>query len=404
MNYKTALIKRNIELAGMFPFVMLGKLAGYIFRLKTQHRIFLFYPGADFGGSIMVNADIAECIKDAKPIIIFSKKPKNNGLEQRFKIDGVRVLDLHKYIDNKWLHFLNFFFRGVIASWISKAENPVVFGGECMFFYKIIPHVKKNTRCIELCHLSTWFNFSQAFIKDMDVRIFSTPQIKREAESQYQTNGVPAQYNNRLFFVDNKVDLPPYRQTENPRLEVLFVGRGAPQKRVHLIAAIAKAMHDSGSNVHFSFVGDVENIIPKEIQEYCTLHGSLQHNALVKTYDESDVLLLTSAWEGLPIVVMDMMARGKIVVSTAVGGIPDYIIEGETGFLINETEEDKIVSAGVACLNKIIDNPAIKTRIQQNAYNYAQEHFSEEKFCSTYRNFILGPFPENLLDFQTAKV
>jgi glycosyltransferase involved in cell wall biosynthesis len=390
MNYKQSLLKRNTELLLMSPFVFAGKLAGKLFKLKTQHRIFLFFPTADIGGSIKVNADIADCIKDAKPLIIFSKTPKDNGLKPLYDIEGVRIIDIHKYIDNKLFHFVNFFFRGVIASWINAARQPVVFGGESMYFYKIIPHVKTGTRCVELCHLNTWFDFSQAFIEYIDLRIFSSPQIKRDAEQQYKANNAPAKFFQRLRFIDNKVDIPPLVSAKNPVLEVLFAGRGASQKRVHLIAEIAKRMHASESKVHFSFVGDVGKIIPEEVKPYVTLYGSLSKDELYNTYARADVLLLTSSFEGLPIVVMDMMARGKVVVSTAVGGIPDYIIPKQTGFLITETGEDKIVSKAIEYLNELIENEELRVKIGQSAYQYALAHFSAEKFCSSYRNILLG--------------
>src|SRR5215470_11655423 len=128
MTYKAAVAKRNIELVIMFPFVLLGKLAGKLFPLKTQHNIFLFFPASDIGGSVKVNADIIECIKDQKPVIIFSKKPKNNQFRGLFEKEEVRIIDLHKYIDYKIYHFANFFFRGVLSAWINKSDNPVIFG------------------------------------------------------------------------------------------------------------------------------------------------------------------------------------------------------------------------------------------------------------------------------------
>lgn len=390
MNYRAAVVKRNLELAGMFPFVLLGKLAGRIFRLKTRHNIFLFFPGADIGGSIKVNADIAECIKDAKPLIIFSKKPRNNKFRHLFDIEGVRVIDLHKYIDNKFYHFINFFFRGVLASWINQAENPVIFGGESIFFYKILPHVKKKTRKVELCHLNTWFNFSQAFVKYLDVRIFSTPQIKRDVEHQYEKDGVPKKYYERLVFVDNKIPIPERRIINNTSLQVVFIGRGSPQKRVHLIAEIAKQLHEEGSDIHFSFVGDVEGLVPVEVQKYCTMYGNIKEtDKLHSVYDRSDVLLLTSAFEGLPIVVMDMMARGKTIVSTAVGGIPDYITHGNNGLLVYEKEEHAIVAKSVQLLKELNANREQLKKMGDANYEYAIEHFSGEKFCSFYRNMLV---------------
>lgn len=390
MTYRTAVLKRNAELALMFPFVLLGKLAGRLFPLKTRHTIFLFFPSADIGGSVKVNADILNCIKEHKPLIIFSKKPKNNQFRHLFEMEGVRILDLHRYIDNKWFHFINIFFRGVLAANINREENPVVFGGEGLYFYKVIPHLKNSVRKVELCHLNTWFNFSQAFIKYIDCRIFSTPKIKRDVELQYRENNIPQAYFEKLFFIDNKITIPPRQEIKNPVLEVIFVGRGAPQKRVHLIAAIAKKMHEQGSPVHFSFVGDVEDIVPEQTHPYCKFYGNVKdEQALHTIYQQSDVLLLTSAYEGLPLAIMEMMARGKVVLSTAVDGIPDYITHKENGLLITETLESAIIEAGVKLLDLLIADPALRQTIGENSYQFAVNHFGGEVFCSSYQK-ILG--------------
>jgi L-malate glycosyltransferase len=389
MTYRTAVFKRNFELVIMFPVVLLGKVVGNLFPLKTKHSIFLFFPSADIGGSIKVNADITNCIKDQKPIIIFSKKPKNNQFRYLFDIENVRVIDLHKYIDNKWYHFVNIFYRGILAAWINKSDKPVVFGGESLYFYKIIPHIKKEAKAVELCHLNTWFNFSQAFITYMDRRIFSTPKIKRDVEKQYIQNNVGQSYFNKLYFIDNKVDIAPYHEVFNKNLEVIFVGRGAPQKRVYLIGEIAKRMHEAKIQVHFSFVGDVENIITREQKEYCTLYGNVSNQEELHTiYQQSDVLLLTSLYEGLPIAVMEMMAKGKVIVSTAVDGIPDYIEHKETGLLITAKDENEIVESAISLLEILIKNPELKKQIGKNSYSYAIKHFSGETFCTSYEKIL----------------
>ena len=390
MTYKAAVLKRNIELVIMFPFVVLGKLAGQLFPLKPQHKIFLFFPASDIGGSVKVNADITECIRDQKPVIIFSKKPKNNQFRSHFEMEGVRIIDLHKYLDNKIYHFVNFFFRGVLAAWINKSDKPVIFGGESIFFYKMLPHVKKNTKKIELCHLNTWINYSLAFAKYIDLRIFSTPKIKRDVEELYNRNHLPQSFFNKLLFIDNKVDIPPFKEISNNILEVLYVGRGAPQKRVYLVAEIAKQMHQSGDPVHFSFAGDVESLVPVDVREYVTLYGNVRdEKALHDIYMGSDVLILTSAYEGLPIVIMDMMARGKIVLSTAVDGIPDYITHLENGMLITEKDETKIVQQGVELLRLLLTRPNLKREMERRSYQYALRHFSGETFCHSYRKFLL---------------
>ena len=389
MTYQTSVLKRNFELVIMFPFVLAGKLVGKLFPLKTKHQIFLFFPSADIGGSIKVNADITNCIKDQKPLIIFSKKPENNQFRHLFELEGVRIIDLHKYIDNKLFHFINFFYRGILAAWINKVDKPVVLGGEGLFFYKVIPHLKKESKNIEICHLNTWFNFSQAYIQYIDCRIFSTPKIKRDVEKQYKENNIPQLYFDRLRFIDNKVDIPAYQSASNAVLQVVFVGRGAPQKRVYLIDSIARKMEEQNRPVHFSFVGDVEKIISEKSRQFCTLYGNVNdEKELHKIYQQSDVLLLTSSYEGLPIAVMEIMARGKVIISTAVDGIPDYITHQENGLLISEIDEDKIVEKGIELLDLLINDPDLKKKIGLNSYSYAVQHFSGETFCMTYKRIL----------------
>ncbi len=391
MTYKQALLKKNIEYLLIYPIVLIGKLAGFCFPIKGDSYIFLFFPNADIGGSIKVNAEITDLLKEIKPIIIFSKKPHNNEFIEQYKLDGVRIIYLHKYIDNKIFHFVNVFFRGVIASWVNKAKRPIIFGGECIFFYKMIPHVKSETKIVELCHVSRWINYTQAFIPEIDARIFSTQLIKREVEQQYIKNDIAKKYFDKLFFVDNKIKIPAFIETNNPALEVVFIGRNAPQKRVHLTVEIAKKLKQAKANIHFSFVGDLGEYAATDMKEYCTFHGLVKDKAIVNDiYNKSDVLILTSAFEGLPIVVMEMMARGKVVLSTAVSGIPDYITHLETGLLVFKKDETEIVKACINLLTMLEADRLLLKKLGLQSYNFAKNKFSAIQFDAFYKNIFLN--------------
>lgn len=392
MTYRTAILKRNLEMVLLYPFVLMGKVMSPFFKLKKEHKIFIFSPSADIGGSIQVNIDLCSCFADQSPLVIFSKKPKNNEFLPFFNIEGVTTIDLHRYVDHKLYHFINFFYRGVISSWINKVENPIVLGGESLFFYKVLPHIKKNAKRIDICHLNTWFNYTQAFIKDLDARVFSTAKIKRDAEELYKRNNLPETYFSRLHFINNKVNIPAHFESLNQILQVVFIGRGAPQKRVHLIKTIAKKMNDMKSKIHFSFVGDVEKIINLADYPYCTFYGNIKDRDKMKeVYKNSDVLLLTSAYEGLPIAVMEMMAYGKVVVSTAVDGIPDYIINEENGFLIeNNSDESKIIDEGISILQNLVNNKTLLEKVGEKSRIYAEKHFSGEAFCESYSRILFS--------------
>ncbi len=388
MSYRTAVIKQRIEFIIIYPIVFLGKIYGRIRPLKTPTSAFLFSPSADLGGAIKVNADIAECIKNKKPLIIFTKKPKNNGFIKLF--DGFQCLDLGKKIDNKVYHFVNIFYRGVLASWINKSKNVVIFGGECLYFYKMLPHVRKEVKRVELCHLETWFPYSIGFIDLISDRIFSTLKLKEKVIEQYKANNVDEKFYERLHFVENKINIPAYHEVNNTNLEVVFIGRGSAQKRVHLIAAIAKSMNEKNYPVHFSFVGDVSTKIPANDFPYCKFYGNVKEEEMLNSiYQQSDVLILTSSYEGLPVVVMQMMAYGKVVLSTAVNAIPDYIKHNENGLLIKATDEKEIVEEGTELLKTLIDNPSLKNRLGLKSREIAIEKFNGELFCKEFSKFFV---------------
>ena len=390
MTYKAAIKKGKLERMGMAPFVWLGKLAAIFFPLKTQHDIFLFFPNADIGGSPRVNAELTHLLRNRKPIIIFSKKAHNNQYRQRFEAEGVKILDIHQWVDHKAFHFINFFFRGLIASWINKQPKTIVFGGESIFFYKIIPHVRKDIPCIELNHVNKWLPYTIGFIDRINARIFSTRAIMKDVEAQYRENDLSQDYFNKLHFIDNAIDIPGNQPVDNEQLEVFYIGRGSPQKRVPLVAAIAEAAHEKKLPVHFNFIGDVEKVINTSNYPYCTFYGNINDDNLMNNlYEKADVLILTSAFEGLPVVIMQMMAYGKVVLSTAVSGIPDYIFHEKNGLLIYATDEAGIVAEGLEKIEKLLHDPSLRKKLGAQAKKDAEATFGREAFEKNYLD-ILG--------------
>ena len=82
------------------------------------------------------------------------------------------------------------------------------------------------------------------------------------------------------------------------------------------------------------------------------------------------------------------MARGKIIISTAVDSIPDYIEDNITGMLIENKDEEYIISKGVMILKHLSQHPEITKKISLNAYKFACSHFSKEKFDSFYKEIL----------------
>lgn len=121
---------------------------------------------------------------------------------------------------------------------------------------------------------------------------------------------------------------------------ILAVGRLHPVKdHAFLIRACAE-LRARGVGVQCSIAGDgperrkLESLIQRlELQNCVTLLGHIERESLGDLYEQADAVVLTSRSEGIPLVLMEAMARGKIVVAPAITGIPELITAGETGFL-----------------------------------------------------------------------
>lgn len=129
-------------------------------------------------------------------------------------------------------------------------------------------------------------------------------------------------------------------KTNDDPFSLLAVGRlHAVKDHAFLVRACAQ-LRDR--NVHFecSIAGEgpersnLESLIRKcGPEKHVSLLGHVARDDMNALYDRADVVVLTSRSEGIPLVLMEAMARGKIVLAPAITGIPELVIDDKTGFL-----------------------------------------------------------------------
>lgn len=85
-----------------------------------------------------------------------------------------------------------------------------------------------------------------------------------------------------------------------------------------------------------------------------------------------DVLVISSKWEGLPVTLLEGMAARRPIVSTAVGGVPNTVSDGESALLV--PPEDSLALAN-ACL-KILDNPVLAQSLGEAGFARVKSQFS----------------------------
>ena len=162
---------------------------------------------------------------------------------------------------------------------------------------------------------------------------------------------------------------------------LLFVGGLTPPKRLDtLLQAMAEVVRVC-PETQLRIVGDGEDRPRWEalagdlgITGQVTFAGALPHEDIPAEMRSASVLVHCSDHEGLPSAIMEALMCGLPVVATRVGGIPDLIQDGGTGFLVDPERPDETAERLVT----ILSNPDLIARMSRAALAFARAHLDKE--------------------------
>ena len=162
---------------------------------------------------------------------------------------------------------------------------------------------------------------------------------------------------------------------EPEAIVLTHVGRFAPPKN-HALLIEAFAQVRTHTPLYLLLVGggELEDAVRQQVvelglQERVRFLGVRADVADILR--ASDVFVLSSRWEGNPMSVMEAMAAGLPVVSTAVGGVPELVQEGATGLLVPSEDTGALACA----LQALVDDPARRQAMGAAARQHAIAHF-----------------------------
>lgn len=163
----------------------------------------------------------------------------------------------------------------------------------------------------------------------------------------------------------NPVDLDALCSPERPATDsptVLFLGEVGERKGAwDLVAALPAVVERvPGARVRFGGNGDLDRLRAEVTRlgmaDRVDILGWISGEEKLSALAGSDVLCLPSYHEGLPMSVLEAMAAGLPVVSTPIAGIPEAVVEGETGFLVPPGDRAALADR----LARLLADPALR--------------------------------------------
>lgn len=174
----------------------------------------------------------------------------------------------------------------------------------------------------------------------------------------------------------------------NPRPRLLLVGRLSVQKNPLLAVRALALVRDLDWSLDVIGEGPLgadlrEEIKTLSLQDRVTLHGWLAGDAVSALMERSDILLMTSLHEGLPMVGVEALHHGLAVIGSAIGGLQDVVEEGKNGFLCPLEPE-----AFAARIREVVTDQVRLTALRQASRELAGR-FDLDASVATYEKVLL---------------
>lgn len=169
------------------------------------------------------------------------------------------------------------------------------------------------------------------------------------------------------------------------------VGRLLKEKGYDVLLQAFKEVSEKHSNVTLSIAGDgpeLESLLGlrKELGLSRQAHFLGFRDDVPDLLSSWDIYVQPSRWEGLCITVIEAMASGLPVVATNVGGIPESVVDGKTGFLVHAGDMQELAEK----INLLIENPRLRRKMGSEGRDLIRKNYSLKVTVRRFESVLDG--------------
>ena len=183
----------------------------------------------------------------------------------------------------------------------------------------------------------------------------------------------------RVEVIPNCIKLPLHVQKEfKCRVQLAFLGLIGDRKGVFDLLKVIKMLIDDGCDIRLKIAGNGEVMrLNKKIDElnivneveYCGWISNEERDLMLR---ETDIFVLPSYAEGMPMSILEAMAYSVPVVSTFVGGIPELVLDGKSGLLFKPGDLNEMYHK----IKYLIENENIRKDMGGQGRELIRTHYS----------------------------
>jgi glycosyltransferase involved in cell wall biosynthesis len=170
-----------------------------------------------------------------------------------------------------------------------------------------------------------------------------------------------------------------------------IVGRLVPIKAHELFFEAARRIHQRLPEAQFLVVGDGER--RAQLVALVERLGLTEHvrflgwrRDLRRVYADLDLVVLSSRNEGSPVVLIEALAAARPVVATAVGGVPEVVVDGETGLTVPSQDPDALAEASL----RLLREPDLGARLGAAGRRHVYPRYDSSRLVDDVRRLYVS--------------
>ncbi|MDD3436887.1 MAG: glycosyltransferase family 4 protein [Candidatus Gastranaerophilales bacterium] len=304
-----------------------------------------------------------------------------------YKDYGLNVINLASYKKNNiffQMIFYPFFIFQYIITLLTNKNIKLVHihnASRGSFLRKIfVFNIAKIFRKKVIIHIhgaefDLFYNKSPDLIKKLITNTLNQADLIIVLSQEWKSKITDICSNKNIKILYNPTIIKDIQHIKSDYVNFLFMGRLGKRKGTYDIIEAAKYIKNPNVIINLYGDGDIEefqNLInDNNLQDKVKIRGWISGDKKEEVYGDSDILLLPSYNEGLPMSILEAMAHGLSIISTPVGGIPEAVEDGTNGFLIQPGDYKALAEK----IDLLASDTSLREKMGSESYNIAKEKF-----------------------------